>query len=74
MEILETTRSGLYTYTRYEDDECDKCGAESPERCEKGHCMECVAKDTFGYGKCYCGGCLKCKGHAGGNECNVCAD
>lgn len=52
---------------------CSRCGTDDPERCEKGHCMVCVAADTYGDGKCYNGHCLECYGWAGGNECNTCS-
>ncbi len=71
--VLERSRSGLEMYARYLGDVCEVCGTTSPERCERGnHCMICVGRSTSGDGKCYCGNCLKCYGHAGGNECNTC--
>lgn len=53
---------------------CTKCGTTDPEKCNKGHCMVCVAEKTCGAARCYCGKCLECYGWAGGNECNVCSD
>lgn len=57
---------------------CDRCRTDTerfaPLDCDYGHCKECHAETFYGYRSCYGGHCFWCKGHAGGNECNVCGD